>query len=920
MDETRDRGKIESSLPRFGSRFIFSLIAFSIVLASACRIAAAPFPSWRQTNGSPYTPVSGWIEDAAASPDGAFVYVCAGVRTPGFLAVYARRKRGELAFLQVVEGNEVADCHSLAISPDGKFVYVGREVSFWVPMGTVEVFRRDSVSGLLSHEQSLSVPASVRQIIASPDGLNLYLLDLSQILVLSRDVASGHVTLSYTYTNASDGLAALNGLSMEAMTGDGKGLYVGAGNTLWVFSRDSLTGALSVQETLQSSDVWGVVLSPDGMDVYSGTATQQYRRDPSTGSLTPGASYTGGPLGSAEAILVTPDGASVIVVTNHSTGNVRSYHINVFQRDLGTGVLTLLQTLPTQESGGLVQSPDGTSIYMISGDGPLIVFERDPSTGLLRERQAILGAEASAYGSDSVAVSADQLNVYATNYLSGTVRAYARDPLSGNLTDLQTVDGPALDGAAAVAISPDDGQVYVAAADVDTIANFSRAADGTLSLQQTLVNGAAGVEGIGGVRDLALSLDGASLYAAGPFDDALAVFARNPSNGQLTFLEVQRDGVGGVDSLAGCAAVAVSPDGNHVYAVADSDDAITAFQRDGTTGSLTMVQALHEGVGGVDGLAGASAVAISADGAYVYALGRQDQAVTTFSRDASTGQLAYVETLQPSPGSPSDISLSPKGDVALLPIPKGSVFANAKSFLPLYARDPSSGRLAFPPHLQWKSFSSSFDSLDGPFSAAWSGRYFYVNRGNEQLDVYEVVPDCGDAPRNGCFSPRHAVLALADSPKDKADRFAFKLLADESVLSSAFGDPINGTTNYWMCIYDASGTAFAAGVPDNTRCAKYPDPCWRPYFDNLIFSNRPGGLNGISMIHVRPGSAPIAFAKAKGKGINLPPLSSVPPLIPPVTAQLVNSDGSCWSATFQADQIRRNSVKTGEPYRFKAKQ
>ena len=234
MDETRDRGEIESSLRRFESRFISGLIAFSIVLASACRIAAAPFPSWRQTNGSAYTPVSGWIEDAAASPDGAFVYVCAGVRTPGFLAVYARRKRGELAFLQVVEGNDVADCHSLAISPDGKFVYVGREVSFWVPMGTVEVFRRDSVSGLLSHEQSLSGAGERAANHRQPGRIEfLSARPFADPRPLARR-ASGRVTLSYTYTNASDGLAALNGLTMEAMTGDGKGLYVGARNTLWV--------------------------------------------------------------------------------------------------------------------------------------------------------------------------------------------------------------------------------------------------------------------------------------------------------------------------------------------------------------------------------------------------------------------------------------------------------------------------------------------------------------------------------------------------------------------------------------------------------------------------------------------------------------------------------------------------------------
>src|SRR5207237_735584 len=77
-----------------------------------------------------------------------------------------------------------------------------------------------------------------------------------------------------------------------------------------------------------------------------------------------------------------------------------------------------------------------------------------------------------------------------------------------------------------------------------------------------------GVDGVGGAAALALSPDGAHLYAAGKLDDALAVFARDSASGALSFVEVDRQAVDGVDGLDGVDAVAVSPDGTHVYTAA----------------------------------------------------------------------------------------------------------------------------------------------------------------------------------------------------------------------------------------------------------------------------------------------------------------------------------------------------------------
>ena len=68
----------------------------------------------------------------------------------------------------------------------------------------------------------------------------------------------------------------------------------------------------------------------------------------------------------------------------------------------------------------------------------------------------------------------------------------------------------------------------------------------------------------------------------------------------LTFVEVQKDESGGVDGLDGAADVAVSPDGAYVYAAGFIDDALAVFSRDAGTGKLTFVEVQEDGTGGVD--------------------------------------------------------------------------------------------------------------------------------------------------------------------------------------------------------------------------------------------------------------------------------------------------------------------------------
>jgi DNA-binding beta-propeller fold protein YncE len=77
---------------------------------------------------------------------------------------------------------------------------------------------------------------------------------------------------------------------------------------------------------------------------------------------------------------------------------------------------------------------------------------------------------------------------------------------------------------------------------------------------------------------VAVNPDGSQVYVAGNSDDAVAVFSRNEATGALTFVETKKNGTDGVDGLEGAISVAVSPDGSHLYAAGNVDNAVAVFK------------------------------------------------------------------------------------------------------------------------------------------------------------------------------------------------------------------------------------------------------------------------------------------------------------------------------------------------------
>ncbi|MFN6464896.1 MAG: beta-propeller fold lactonase family protein [Nostoc sp. DedVER02] len=164
-----------------------------------------------------------------------------------------------------------------------------------------------------------------------------------------------------------------------------------------------------------------------------------------------------------------------------------------------------------------------------------------------------------------------------------------------------------------------------------------------LNFVEVQKNGINGVDGLDGSFSTTISPDGKFLYASGYDDSAVAVFERNLQTGKLSLVEVQKDNTDGVDGLANPEDLTISPDGKFLYIPGYGDSAVAVFERNLQTGKLSFVEVKKDDTDGVDGLGGVAAVTISPDGKFLYTSASDDSAVAVFERNLQTGKLSFVE-------------------------------------------------------------------------------------------------------------------------------------------------------------------------------------------------------------------------------------------------------------------------------------
>jgi len=352
----------------------------------------------------------------------------------------------------------------------------------------------------------------------------------------------------------------------------------------------------------------------------------------------------------ARSVAVSPDGAHVYVASEFGDALV------VFTRDPSSGRLSFVEMHHNGTDGvdGLgdarevIVSPDGEHVYVASaGDSALAVFARDRVTGRLTfvqvQRDGLPGAGPD-YGPVGLAISPDGAHVYAAGVGDNHVAVLARDGATGTLAplDVAPIGLPVYPvtgvyvrwNPGGVRLSPDGAHVYAVGRNDSAVTAFRRdPATGGLTRIGSWKDRVDGVQGLGGAFALTLSPDGANVYVVGAAKSTLAVFARNPDTGELSFLQVVRDGVDWVRGLAGARGVVVSPDGAHVYATGLIGKSVVLFARDRDTGRLTLVESRRDVVAPWIGLGELLALAISPDGKHLYVPSRSYNALLVFSTD-----------------------------------------------------------------------------------------------------------------------------------------------------------------------------------------------------------------------------------------------------------------------------------------------
>ena len=246
-------------------------------------------------------------------------------------------------------------------------------------------------------------------------------------------------------------------------------------------------------------------------------------------------------------------------------------------------------------------------------------------------------------GASGVAISGDGTSVYVVGTLDDAVVVFQRDPETGTLQFLEShrdgVDGVEhLRSPTDIAVSPDGRHVYATSELDNALSVFRRVSFGRLGFVRSYISGQDGVWGLGGASAVTVSPDGALVYVTGRHEDAIAVFSRDPSSDSLDFADGENF-ISGALGLTGASDVAVSSDGRHIYTTGEIDNAISVFAKDPTQDAIIFVDWLTNGYNGVAGLSGASSITLDATGSFVFATGRWSNALAVFSRDESTGWL-----------------------------------------------------------------------------------------------------------------------------------------------------------------------------------------------------------------------------------------------------------------------------------------
>jgi DNA-binding beta-propeller fold protein YncE len=399
-----------------------------------------------------------------------------------------------------------------------------------------------------------------------------------------------------------------------------------------------------------------------------------------------------GPFMGSRAIALSPDGSNVYVASSRSNA-IAVFRRNPRTGALGQpsgaagcvaakGVFECGKAIGLNGPNSVAVSPDGRNVYVTSrGSNSLTAFSRDRSTGALHQLPGVAGcvsgvplpgcaAGAALLGPDVVVVSADGNNVYVGSFFGNAVAAFGRDRASGALTQLAgsagcvaeatsgCTTGIALGAPEGMAISPNGASVYVASALSNAVAVLARdkstgalsqSTDGSGCIVDVALTGCTTGVQLSGANAVTVAPGKGNVYATSLFSNSVTSFARSTSSNGLTQLPetsaclvwLRAVGCSFGRALSSPEGLAVSPDGANVYVAAFATGAIDVLDRAKESGAVTqkpgragcLAPRSVPGCSRARALRGASSIALSPDGRYLYSTSFGSNAVDIFRRN-----------------------------------------------------------------------------------------------------------------------------------------------------------------------------------------------------------------------------------------------------------------------------------------------
>lgn len=292
---------------------------------------------------------------------------------------------------------------------------------------------------------------------------------------------------------------------------------------------------------------------------------------------------------------------------------------------------TQTKNLPLEGASDLITLGKNGKVLVVSFyDGSISIFNRDTtqhyqfseaiSDNLSYDRvfdgnEPIVGLDTyGLLGAWSIIKSSDEKQVFVASYQSNAVSIFdvsECDEITLNKVITSGYANIDLGNPVSLALSPSNSELFVAGYEKHKLTVFSRKLGGEWVVKQVIQTEVDGEENCLNPQKIVISQNAKVLYLACSGSNTLAVFALVDDN--YSFVQTITNSDVGGSGLSGAGSMALSHDGAHLYAAGESDTGMLLFNVE-ADGKLTLMKRFTFDEYSIEGV---SSIAITSDGKHL---------------------------------------------------------------------------------------------------------------------------------------------------------------------------------------------------------------------------------------------------------------------------------------------------------------